>query len=61
MQCLNDDAGFKPERAQAMPFLIGQGIPMNGPDNRPAVKWKVIKLHARYLQPIRNNINSDLI
>jgi hypothetical protein len=42
-----------------MPFLIRQIIPMDGPNDRHAVEWEVIKLHARYLQPIRNNINRD--
>ena len=43
-----------------MPFLIGQNIPIDGPNNRSAVQWKMVKLHGAYLQPIRNNINSDL-
>ena len=30
-----------------MPFLIGQNIPIDGPNNRGAVQWKMVKLHGR--------------
>lgn len=43
-----------------MPLVIGQAFPINGPNDGDLVQRKVIKLHGRYLQPIRNNINRDL-
>jgi hypothetical protein len=60
MQRLYCHAGFETQRAQTMPLLIGQGFPINGSNNGDLVQRKMIKLHDRYLQPIRNNINSDL-
>jgi hypothetical protein len=40
--------------------LIRQGVPINGLNDGDLVQRKMIKLHACYLQPIRNNINRDL-
>jgi len=43
-----------------MPFVIGQGFPINGPNDGDLIQWKMVKLHNCYLQKIRNNIKSDL-
>jgi hypothetical protein len=60
MQRLYCHPGFETQRPQTMPLLIGQRFPINGPNDGDLVQRKMIKLHGRYLQPIRNNINSDL-
>jgi hypothetical protein len=60
MQRLDCHPWFKTQRAQTMTLLIGQGFPINRPNDGDLVQRKMIKLHGRYLQPIRNNINRDL-
>jgi hypothetical protein len=60
MQRLDCHPWFKTQRAQTMPLVIGQGFPINRPNDGDLVQRKMIELHRRYLQPIRNNINRDL-
>jgi hypothetical protein len=60
MQRLYCHPGLETQRAQTVPLLIGQGFPINGPNDGDLIQRKMVELHGRYLQPIRNNINSDL-
>ena len=56
MQRLNNHAFIQPERTQPVAFRIGHRGPIDAGHTPFLAQRKLVKLHTRYLQPIRNNI-----